>query len=204
MSDEAKVFTSTFLQLINLSNNASPDTFYSTDSYNKLASLGPTLPEIKAPFPQFDEAATGGAVKITFKSIKPPYKFSTEVEKVPLSNSIYKIKSDLIESLPELKLAAVEPTDLKFMIKGKVIQDSSILSAVPNLTENVSFMVMVSAPKPKEQTPAPAELDDIVSVPDATKAVVSQLTWKKIHDLLKQDLGDQADGVFEKLQKAVI
>lgn len=204
MSD-GKVFASTFLQLISLSNNASPDTFCSTDSYSKLSSLGPTLPEIKAPFPRFDETATGGTVKITFKSIKPPFKFSTEVQNVPLSYSIYKVKTDLIESLPELKLAGVEPTDLKFMIKGKVIQDTSTLSVVPGISETLSFMVMVSTPKPKEQSAAePAELDDIVSVPDASKPVVSQATWKKIYDVLKQDLGDNAEGVFEKLQKAVL
>lgn len=210
---QEKQFVSTFLQLINLSADAPSNTFLSTDDYNKLESLGPSLPKIKASLPKGgeDDQASNKAVTLNFKSIKPPYKFSTQLSDVPLTHSIYKVKTDLIDSVSNLKDTNVSTTDLKLMIKGKVIQDSTILSSVPSVTDGLTFMVMVSTPisnsQPEASTPVKEpskDLDDSVSVPnpDEGKLEISPSTWNKLHQVLLNDLPSKvlADKAFHKLQ----
>lgn len=208
-----KQFATSFLQLISLSTNAPADKFYSTDDYHNLESLGPSLPKLKASLPTSkSKDQSVGSLKLNFKSIKPPYKFTAQLNNVPLSHSLYKIKSDLIESVPSLKEVGIAPSNLKFMIKGKVFQDSSVLSSVPNLVDDISFMVMVSPPSStsKESTPDTTtipeinELDDIVSVPqlDEGKITISDSTWSKIRSVLSEDLAskEEADRAFTRLQ----
>ncbi|ODV81630.1 uncharacterized protein CANTADRAFT_45433 [Suhomyces tanzawaensis NRRL Y-17324] len=198
MSDEKK-FVETFLQLIALADDTAADQFNSTSDYGKIESLGPSLPKLDFDFPKPKQAEDGETkIAVAFKSIKPPYKFSSLVDNVPVSYSIYKLKGDLIETTPVLKEAGVEPANLKFMFKSKVLLDTSILSSLPTL-ENVSIMVMVSAPEAKPAAPVQAEAAD--ADPEVSEPVViGAATWAKIHKVLQEDLGAKAQEALEKLQ----
>lgn len=182
-------FTSTYLQLILLSNDASPDKFLTTDGYGQLESLGPSLPVIKSTLPR-SQSSGGGSVTVNFKSIKPPYKFTAVLNNVPLSHSVYRIKQDLIEAVESL--AGFEPANFKFMIKGKVLLDTTALSAIT--TEDVSVMVLVSPPTKKDPVPEPEV------VPVQEKVVVLAATWAKIGEILQADLGEAGNAVLAKLQ----
>ena len=84
-----------------LSKNESLDKFNSTQDYNNLSSLGPSLPKCnyKFPEPQNVTKAAESTVTLKFKSIKPPFKFQTELSNIPVNFTIYKVKAQLIESL---------------------------------------------------------------------------------------------------------
>ena len=122
-----KKFVNTYLELMQLSKNESLDKFNSTQDYNNLSSLGPSLPKCnyKFPEPQNVTKAAESTVTLKFKSIKPPFKFQTELSNIPVNFCIYKVKAQLIESLEILHNAGVTAKDLKLMIKSKVAQDAA-------------------------------------------------------------------------------
>lgn len=208
-------FNSAYLELIGLSENAPSSAFYSTSDYSKLNTLGPSLPKSKVPIPRFganDSSSSGSTLSLTFKSIKPPFKFSTQLSNVPDNYAVYKIKNDLIESLELLKDAHVVASDLKLLVKGKVIQDTAILSTLvgPGATD-ISFMCMVSAPKPvsAEQLAGQLATDENSDPTDASPNSISDptsilpATWKKIELILVEDLGkENATSALQKLQSA--
>ncbi|KAK6458799.1 uncharacterized protein RJT20DRAFT_123890 [Scheffersomyces xylosifermentans] len=203
--EDEKQFVKTYLQLINLSNNAPVDKFNSTADYHKLESLGPSLPRFKLDLPKGGSTEdTERTVTLKFKSIKPPFKFTTDLVNIPISSTVYKIKSDLIEAVPTLKDAGVTPANLKLLLKSKVVQDTSTISSLPNLESEVSFNCMVLAPAPgaethKETNNSTVESDPIPIIPIEIK----QSTWNKIHEILKEDLGEkQAKEAFTKLQSS--
>lgn len=208
---DERQFVSSFMQLISLSNEQSNEYFNSTSDYYKLTSLGPTLPPVEYELPK------GGTVEdkkinLTLKSIKPPFKFSTELKGVSSSETIFRVKSLLIESLELLHKDNVDASNIKFLVKGKVIQDSSKLSSLPNYEEGVSFMCMVSPPAaaspgasaptttPSASTPS---ADPEPSVPMPTK--VSTESWTKIFGILKEDIKDEdtALTLLKKFQASV-
>ncbi|GEQ72449.1 hypothetical protein JCM33374_g6136 [Metschnikowia sp. JCM 33374] len=198
-------FCKTYSQLINLSSDASPDTFYSTENYNQLNSLGPTLPKLEYAFPKSKSSAVSDAVvDIQLKSIRPPYKFSTTLKNVQTSQSIYKVKEQVIASVETLKQAGVAPSNLKFMIKSKVLTDTtSIVSLVQDSAADVTITVMVSAPAPQptaQEEPGTIEDDPTESVPLA----LSEETWNKIHALLVADVGSANGKVFLEKFKSIV
>lgn len=184
-------FVKTYLNLVTLSLDKPTSEFYSTTDYAKLTTLGPSLPLLKFPFPKASDAGDLEAekrVSVLFKSIKPPFKFSAELE-VPVLLLVHRVKQLLIAAVPSLTEGKVEPHDLKVLIKSKVASDSSLLSAVvPEDATAVSATVMVSAPKPVE-TKAAAESDD----PEVSP-VVTDATWKTIAEALAKDIGADAAG----------
>lgn len=197
MSVATSSFFSTYAQLIQLETDAAPDSFYGTEDYHKIDSLGPTLPKLSwaLPLPEAQDSATEDIVTVSVKSIKPQYKFSTLLG-VPLNSTIYKVKTRLVEEIEVLKNGNVAPSDLKVMVKAKVVADSTVLSSLTS--GDISFTVLVSAPK-KEATPAPAATsDDPVS--DLPLKTISEATWQKIHELLLVDLGSDAQAVLEKFK----
>lgn len=170
--------------------NESLDKFNSTQDYNNLSSLGPSLPKCnyKFPEPQNVTKAAESTVTLKFKSIKPPFKFLTELSNIPVNFTIYKVKAQLIESLEILHNAGVTAKDLKLMIKSKVAQDAAALSSLVNTEEPISFNCMVSAPsggKPAATTSKTDEDDpelEAVSDPVSTTATTSSISeagWNK-------------------------
>lgn len=191
-----RAFAKTYLQLISLSDNVLPDQFYSTSDYSKLESLGPSLPTMKLPFPEVrskgeDELET---VRLQFKSIRPPFKFSSELSGVSTSETIYKVKTTLIDQVEILKSNNVLVGDLKLMMKSKVAQDSAtIKSLLGDKIDDISFNVMVSPPQVKPQ------VDEDPEIVEPT--TILGKTWEAIYQVLKNDLGDsKANEVLAKFK----
>ncbi|RCK64963.1 Ubiquitin-like protein MDY2 [Candida viswanathii] len=169
-----KQFIDTYLQLMQLAKNEPLDKFNSTQDYNKLESLGPSLPKFTYNFPTVERKSVQvSTADLKFKSIKPPFKFQVELTGIPVNYTIYKVKEKLIESVEALQ--GVTPADLKLLVKSKVVQDSTVLSTL----EDTSFNCMVSAPKVvKQEEVAPA----VVAGPT--------ISWDKIHDIILHDVKD--------------
>lgn len=209
-------FVNTYLELMQLSKAESLDKFNSTQDYNNLSSLGPSLPKCiyKFPEPQNVTEATESRVNLKFKSIKPPFKFQTELTNIPVNFTIYKVKAQLIESLEVLHNAGVTAKDLKLMVKSKVAQDTAVLSTLINLEEPISFNCMVSAPtgvKPvasstrtDEDDPEVEAASDAVST-TATTIGISEAGWNKIYEIILQDIKDagKAKELLTKLKQSV-
>lgn len=199
MSVATTSFFNTYAQLIQSESDAAAGSFYGTEDYNKLESLGPTLPKLPYQLPSFsaDESNAEDVVTVNVKSIKPPFKFSTQLTGVSLGQSVYKIKSTLVEEVDVLKNAGAGPGDLKFMIKAKVVSDLTVLSSLAVGDGDISFTVLVSAPaKAASEEPA-------VETPSATPtpSTVRAATWQKIFDLLAVDIGaEKAKATVEKFK----
>lgn len=194
MSVATTTFFSTYAQFIALAPDAPADTFYGTEDYSKLESLGPTLPKLPYPLPQLSAESTASekSVTINVKSIKPPFKFATQLTGVPVGQSVYKVKTQLVEEVDVLRNAGATAGDLKIMIKAKVVSDSTVLSSLVSDDSDLTFTVMVSAPaKPKDEPPVEAPV----------ARTVSNSTWQKIHELLAADLGaEDARAALERFK----
>lgn len=174
-----KQFIDTYLELMKLSKNEPLDKFNSTQDYNKLESLGPSLPKFTYNFPTVESKSAGvSTINLKFKSIKPPFKFLTELKEIPVNYTIYKVKVKLIESVDTLK--GLSPTDLKLLVKSKVAQDSTVLSSL----EDTSFNCMVSAPKVVKQEEKVDEDPEITTIDSPT------ISWDKIYEIILQDVKD--------------
>lgn len=187
-------FAEKYVQLIELGDLAPSSTFYSTFEYSNLTNLGPTLPSFKLPFPKSKNSSEQAVSKVSFKSIKPPYKFTGDLSNIASSETIYKLKSQLISKIDTLK--GLAPDNLKLLLKSKVVQDSATLSSLGDNLSEISFNVMVSPPKvEKKETP----VNDDDDPEDIEPISISSATWDKILTALNQDLGSAK--ALEVLQK---
>ncbi|KAK6871642.1 hypothetical protein K6H11_003652 [Candida tropicalis] len=192
VSDEKK-FIDTYLELMKLSKNEPLDKFNSTQDYNKLESLGPSLPKFTYKFPTPEgKSEQVSTVTLKFKSIKPPYKFSTELSEIPSNYTIYKVKVKLIQTVDTLK--GLTPADLKLLVKSKVVQDSAVVSTL----DDTSFNCMVSAPKVVKQEEK--EID-----PETSTIVSPTISWDKIYDIILQDVKDdtKAKQILDKFKSTI-
>ncbi|EER30859.1 conserved hypothetical protein [Candida tropicalis MYA-3404] len=192
VSDEKK-FIDTYLELMKLSKNEPLDKFNSTQDYNKLESLGPSLPKFTYKFPTPEgKSEQVSTVTLKFKSIKPPYKFSTELSEIPSNYTIYKVKVKLIQTVDILK--GLTPADLKLLVKSKVVQDSAVVSTL----DDTSFNCMVSAPKVVKQEEK--EID-----PETSTIVSPTISWDKIYDIILQDVKDdtKAKQILDKFKSTI-
>lgn len=199
-----KQFVSTYLQLINLSNNTKLEDFNSTSDYYKIESLGPTLPKINVALPKASSTdKQERTISVKIKSIKPPYKFSTEINNISCSTTIFSLKSELIKNVPVLQEAGITPGSIKLLVKGKVSSDTLSLDSVSSDNE-ISFMAMVAA---SASTPASTSESVVTQDHVETKSIASitENTWSKIHSLIKEDLNNQevADEYILKFKKSI-
>lgn len=183
-------FVRTYAQLISLSPDAPAESFYSTEEYHKLQTLGPTLPVISHPLPTHKVATESEAtISVKLKSIKPPFKFSRELLGVSTTLSIYKLKCQLIDEESLLKQAGAGPEHLKFMVKSKILTDTTTMGL---FGDELSITVVVTQPKslPKEteQILPSDEMDPEADVPK----IISPKTWDEIESLVASDLGSEA------------
>lgn len=184
-----KEFAKTYLQLISLDEKVSD--FNTIQSYSSIDSLGPSLPHFKYPLPIVEDAESEvKKVTVTLKSIKPP-KFSVSLD-FPDSDTIYKVKTTLIEK----ESLAVEAADIKFLVKGKVVQDATVLSELDNL----SFMCMIAKTKtesPVPETPKESEKHKI--------DYVSPEAWEKILEILIKDgnSNDAANDILLRFKSSI-
>lgn len=192
VSDEKK-FIDTYLELMKLSKNEPLDKFNSTQDYNKLESLGPSLTKFTYKFPTPEgKSEQVSTVTLKFKSIKPPYKFLTELSEIPSNYTIYKVKVKLIQTVDTLK--GLTPADLKLLVKSKVVQDSAVVSTL----DDTSFNCMVSAPKVVKQEEK--EID-----PETSTIVSPTISWDKIYDIILQDVKDdtKAKQILDKFKSTI-
>lgn len=138
-------FASTFLKLLSDSPIVIEDNYKKElNSINVLPKF-PNLPSV------YKNNSISSNVKCSFKSIKAP-KFQIDLE-LDENETIKKVKEVLAAKIPEL-----QDLVLKFLIKGKVIQDSNLIGS---LGEDLKFTVMTSKPEPtiaqteQEEEPEP-------------------------------------------------
>lgn len=204
MSVTQTPFVATFARLISLSQDASPETFYSTEDYYKLQTLGPSLPKLDFPLPHvYSPKQLESSIAISFKSIKPPYKFTAQLPLVRLSTSVLKLKSELIKNTPLLVEADAVPADLKFMIRAKVLSDNAAISQY-STGDDLAVTVMVA---PTVGTKTSASEDSGAAEPAdpaVALSVISETTWQRISKLVEQDLGAaEAKSVVEKFRGVI-
>lgn len=95
------------------------------------------------------------------------------------------MKSSLIDSL---KLD-VKPADIKLLIKGKVIQDLTLVSGL----DNHAFMCMISPGK--TETPE-ADLD--MDIDQVVK--ISAQAWAQIERIVVEDVGERGRELVNKMK----
>ena len=158
-----------------------------------MESLGPSLPKFTYKFPTPEgKSEQVSTVTLKFKSIKPPYKFLTELSEIPSNYTIYKVKVKLIQTVDTLK--GLTPADLKLLVKSKVVQDSAVVSTL----DDTSFNCMVSAPKVVKQEEK--EID-----PETSTIVSPTISWDKIYDIILQDVKDdtKAKQILDKFKSTI-
>lgn len=134
-------------------------------------------------------------IKVICKSIKPP-RFAIELE-CSAGETIYKIKGKLIKS-SEKPEQLQDLSQLKFLIKGKVIQDSALLSSSISdvSSEEVTFTVMISEFKGSPTPVSPTTEPEVSSVDDTE---VADADWETVHQLLTAG-GIRCD-ILERVRK---
>lgn len=201
-------FIKTYLKLISLSLDKPADQFFSTADYNQLPLLGPSLPLLRFPFPKLNQSSNqkenDRQIKVTFKLIKPPFKFAAEID-TPALVLVYRVKQMLIELVPALKEAGVTPGDLKVLIKLKVVGDSAqLLLVVPDDATSVAATVMVLAPAPSAELSEVSEKAAATTNASNTPPQVTAATWTKIQQALAGDVGEaQATQLVAKFKGVV-
>lgn len=141
--------------------------------------------------------STERLVKVNLKSIRSP-KFSVSVDNVAVSNNILMVKEQLLGD-PDGPLADTnyQVTNLRFLIKGKVISDATSLEDVIGQDESeLSFTVMLTQPpeppSPEgEESPVPQTLE------------INESLWADIRGVIVKRLGEaQGEKVFVKLRSS--
>ncbi|KAH3674727.1 hypothetical protein WICMUC_003077 [Wickerhamomyces mucosus] len=162
----------------------------------KLNPLLPKLPNNKNPINKslsIDNKESINFINVNFKSIKSP-KFNINA-KINSNDTIYKIKSQLLKNNELIKFDIEQINQLKFLIKGKVIQDSTIINSIidPQIKDVndeivIKFTVLVS---PRDET-----IDDIE--PESNIVEIDQ-DWEFIAKILLENGIDS--GKLKRLQK---
>lgn len=146
--------------------------------HSPVASLGPLLPKLAAPMPGEKPKKTKD---VAFRSIKPPYKFTHSVS-VNESTTVFALKQRLVEDVAALATDNIPASNIKFMLKAKVLADTTPVLAIEG-----AVTVMVTKPEVKVEEPRG----------------ITEATWSKIEELLARDVGDAAAGIVEKFRGLV-
>lgn len=181
-------FINNYLKLIKLSNDESSDSFTSTSNYSKIQTLGPVLPPFQLNIDFSDDNKDINKVrklKLIFKSIKPPFKFNTELTNVPSNFSIYNVKMSLIENQKNLKNVGLDPDEIKLLVKSKVISDTVTLDSIASSESQICFNCMINSRTNKQSKNTLEKSVDKCDIDN--KKSISATTWNKIYDLLKKE-----------------
>lgn len=199
MSATEGQFVSNFQDLIGLQEQKLSATY--AKDLKEVERFGITLPKLEFPagFKFSDgkgsEEVGGDKISVTLKSIKPPHKFQVVLE-TSVDNTVFKLKEDLIESNEQF--SGFEPKNFKFLIKGKVLNDSAFVKDIS--TENVTITVFVSLPTPESAVLSPSPVVQEPEIP--AKKEVSELMWSKLEQVLLTEFDDEESkliiGKFKK------
>lgn len=163
---------------------------YGTKSNNAVISHGePSTNDLTNTEGENDAVERG--VEFTFKSLKQPKFNLTAVLDIKPTTNIYMLKtslSHLLEYNEDIGII-VEPSNIKLMIRTKTLQDSeNVFHVLENagLSDKLALNVLIAQFRPKEKE-IPTEQ---VTTADG-KTIITDESWKKISDILLNDLKNQ-------------
>ncbi|GCE99948.1 hypothetical protein ZYGM_001954 [Zygosaccharomyces mellis] len=183
MASPEHEFVSKFLTLATLNQPVLPADY--KKPLQQVNSLGVALPALKYKYhsKKTNRHNNDKGLKLVLKNIKPP-KFTLE-HVFSCNDTVRQVKELLIS-----EGKAQQSSQLKLLLKGKVLHDSGILSEL--LENEATITVMISkleAVQPQEE-------------PTTTRKIL-QVPWKAIENTLAQEWDDpqQAALALERLQR---
>lgn len=187
-------FASNYLTLLSVSDSKIVIPADYRKDLKDISTLGIKLPKLPVSKKQVngDSNDSDQLIDVTFKSIKPP-RFNTSF-KSSTSNTLFEVKTLLVKN--EANLQGITQSQIKLLVKGKVIQDSVLLGSVANGEEQVTFTVMINKDKTSDSTPV--STPEPSTITPITKEI--ELPWDEIKVLL-QEKGIDASSAITRLQK---
>ncbi len=187
-------FASNYLTLLSVSDSKIVIPADYRKDLKDISTLGIKLPKLPVSKKQVngDSNDSDQIIDVTFKSIKPP-RFNVSF-KSSTSNTLFEVKTLLVKN--EANLQGITQSQIKLLVKGKVIQDSVLLGSVANGEEQVTFTVMINKDKTSDSTPV--STPEPSTITPITKEI--ELPWDEIKVLL-QEKGIDASSAITRLQK---
>ncbi|QHS76016.1 Mdy2p [Saccharomyces paradoxus] len=197
-------FVSKFLTLATLSEPKLPKSYIKP--LKDVTNLGVPLPTLKYKYKQNhakklklqqdQQVQENAAVHLTLKKIQAP-KFSIEHDFSP-SDTILQIKQHLMNEEKASRLS-----EIKLLLKGKVLHDNLFLSDLKITSANSTITVMI---KPNPTISKESEAAKPTSSPAPTSATPQELVvpWDEIETLLKDNFKNDQSAVkqiMDRLQK---
>lgn len=165
-------------------------------------SLGVALPPLKYKYNpkkrvHKDDSSANNKVKLTLKSVRPP-KFSIEHE-FSVEETVLQVKEFIKNQEGTIKQLG----QLKLLVKGKVLHNSTLLVDLPVKADNVLVNVMISNPVAEEERD-PEDIsvtEQTTTTPQKNQEIA--LPWNAIKQVLidTYPTPEEATAVFERLQK---
>lgn len=194
INQSEREFASNFLALLSVSDaNVVIPADYKKD-IKDISTLGIKLPNLPNPKKQTTSSSNGSDIEVSFKSIKPP-RFNVSFKSAS-TNTIFEVKTTLAK---QNELNGIQPSQIKLLVKGKVIQDSVLLSSITNDDQQVSFTVMINKDASKSATPISTPEPEIAAIEPVSNPEV-EIPWDDIKLLLEQK-GLDSVSTIERLQK---
>lgn len=194
INQSEREFASNYLALLSVSDaKASIPADYKKD-IKDISTLGIKLPNLPNPKKQTASTSSGSDIDVSFKSIKPP-RFNVSFKSAS-TNTIFEVKTTLAK---QDELAGIQPSQIKLLVKGKVIQDSVLLSSITNEEQSVSFTVMINKDSSTSATPISTPEPEISTITPVSNSEVD-IPWNDIKLLLEQK-GLDSISVVSRLQK---
>ncbi|SCU80799.1 LAFA_0C01222g1_1 [Lachancea sp. 'fantastica'] len=186
MTSPEKDFINKFVALATLRQSA-----LSSDSKKPLqdvTNLGVALPALRYKYNHKRARKSAGAdsvVQLRLKSVRAP-KF-VHSKAFSATQTIYQVKRFLVE----VEDSIVDSSQLKVLLKGKVLHDNMLVSDLK--VEEADLVIMVS--KAQQSPPVTSQ--------ESTQLASVEVPWNKIKSLLHAEISDAAiaESVFERLQK---
>ncbi|KAM3165294.1 Ubiquitin-like domain-containing protein [Lachancea thermotolerans] len=167
-----------------------------------ITNLGVALPPLKYKYDHKRLKRNGGngsgtaRIQLNLKSIRAPkFVYSQEFDQ---SETIYQVKEFLIQKEDSIH----ETSQLKVLLKGKVLHDNILLSDLKS--DKVDLVVMVS--KLENAASQGTSAGDSANASIDAKEIAPrsvQVPWVKIEQLLKNEMADpqEATAVLQRLQR---
>ncbi|KAH3683454.1 hypothetical protein WICPIJ_005573 [Wickerhamomyces pijperi] len=199
-------FAQTFLSLLSTTNNVDATHLQRPQFITAHPPQQPKLPIAKQRSSSKPSSTEESSVAVVCKSIRPP-RFAIEVN-CSSGETVYNVKTKLTQSSGK-PANLIDASQLKFLIKGKVIQDSTLLSSLINQfgEEIITFTVMISeyegpAHESVQETPAAAAASTSTSTQTTEQSKQDSLAdadWETVHHLLTA--GNVREDILERVRK---
>ncbi|CUS22817.1 LAQU0S07e00760g1_1 [Lachancea quebecensis] len=167
-----------------------------------ITNLGVALPPLKYKYDHKRLKRSGGGgggsarVQLNLKSIRAPkFVYSQGFDQ---SDTIYQVKEFLIQKEDSIH----EPSQIKVLLKGKVLHDNILLSDLKSDKADLVVMVSKLERAALQSTPADAAANASVGTEEGSPGS-AQIPWAKIETLLKDEMANpqEAAAVLQRLQR---